>query len=334
MPADPRRSRSNLDNPVEIVISRQFAAPRELVWRAWTEVKHVGQWWGPAGYTTTTHEMDFRVGGCWRYTMHGADGRDYPCRIDYLEIDRPSRLVYALGGEVVDDRVSFRTEVTFESSSDGQQTLVTMRSIFPSAEARDFVVNNVGAVEGGQQHLANLEDYVGRMTTDSHEAPFRISHVFRAPREQVWRAWTEGEQLLKWFGPKGSVMRHAVIELRVGGTFHFCMSHPQGMELWGRWVFRAIAPPDTLEFVSSFSNAAGEIVPAPFEGLGDFPLEVLTTVTFVDHAGVGRGTLVTVEARPLDGSSRAQRDFFAGFHASLHGGWTGTMLQLAEHLGE
>jgi uncharacterized protein YndB with AHSA1/START domain len=129
-------------------------------------------------------------------------------------------------------------------------------------------------------------------------------------------------------------MLHAVVDLRVGGMFHYCMSHPNGMELWGRWIFCTIARPDKLEFVSGFSNAAGELTPAPFDGLEDFPRELLTTVSFVDHAGVGRGTLVTIEARPIDGSSPAQRNFFAGFHASLRGGWTGTMVQLAEHLGE
>ncbi len=66
MAADPHQSQTNLDNPVEIVICRTFAAPRELVWQAWTDPRHVGQWWGPAGYTTTTHAMDFRPGG------HGA----------------------------------------------------------------------------------------------------------------------------------------------------------------------------------------------------------------------------------------------------------------------
>ena len=131
MSADPHQSQSNLDNPVEIVICRMFAAPRELVWEAWTDPKHVGRWWGPAGYTTTTHAMDFRPGGSWRYTMHGADGRDYPCRIDYIEIEEPSRLVYQLGGEVEDDSVSFRTEVLFEQVGD-RQTKVSMRSIFPT----------------------------------------------------------------------------------------------------------------------------------------------------------------------------------------------------------
>ncbi|MEZ5941886.1 MAG: SRPBCC family protein [Planctomycetaceae bacterium] len=335
MSANPQLSHANLDNPVEIIISRKFAAPRELVWQAWTNPNHVGRWWGPAGFTTTTHSMDFRPGGCWRYTMHGPDGRDYGNRVVYLEIEEPSRLVYTLSGEGADDSVSFRTEVHFECvGNDGRDTKVTMRSIFPSAEARDFVVTDHGAVEGGKQHLANLEDYLAIMSAgDEHEPPFSISHVFNASQEKLWEAWTEQEHLSRWFGPKGSTISHAKLDLRVGGMFHYCMSHPNGMEMWGRWVFQTIDRPHKLEFLSSFSNANGEITPAPFEGLDDFPLETWTTVTLVEHAGKSHGTLVTIEAKPFNGT-KAQRDFFAAFHGSLQQGWTGTIKQLAEFLSE
>ena len=135
MTADPQKSQANLDNPVEIIIRRTFTAPRELVWKAWTSAEHVGNWWGPAGFTTTTHSMDFRPGGSWHYTMYGPDGHDYVNRVNYLEIEEPSRLVYTLGGEVLDNDVSFRTEVMFEpAGEDGRETQVTMRSIFPTAE--------------------------------------------------------------------------------------------------------------------------------------------------------------------------------------------------------
>ena len=162
MPAESQMTHANLDNPVEIVLSRTFAARRELVWQAWTDPKHVGRWWGPAGFTTTTHSMDFRPGGSWRYTMHGPDGRDYGNRVEYIEIDKPSRLIYTLGGEGSDDSVSFRTQVSFDCvGQNSRGTKVTMRTIFPTAEARDFVIKDHGAVEGGKQHLANLDRQPG-----------------------------------------------------------------------------------------------------------------------------------------------------------------------------
>ncbi|MBI1310567.1 hypothetical protein GC176_04600 [bacterium] len=334
MITDPQKSQANLDNPVEIVICRTFAAPRGLVWKAWTDADHVGNWWGPAGFTTTTHSMDFRPGGSWRYTMHGPDGHDYVNRIDYLEIDEPSRLVYALGGEVLDNDVSFRTEVVFEPvGEDGRETQVTMRSIFPTADARDFVIDSCGAVEGGKQHLANLEVYLAGMSAlDTDEAPFTISRVFNASRERIWEVWTQRDHLVQWFGPEGSTMTRATLDLRVGGVFHYCMSHPNGMEIWGRWIFRAIEQPDRLEFISSFSDPSCGIVPAPFEGLDDFPPETLTTVTLVDHAGIGKGTLLRIEARPLN-ATKAQWAFFTAFHPSMSQGWSGTMTRLAEFLG-
>ena len=74
----------------EIIVTRVYDAPRELVFDAFTDPKHLSQWWGPRGFTTTTHSMDFRVGGEWRYTMHGPDGTDYKNLMVYHEINRPS----------------------------------------------------------------------------------------------------------------------------------------------------------------------------------------------------------------------------------------------------
>lgn len=265
--------------------------------------------------------------------MHGPDGRNYENEITYIEIVEPLRLSYKLGGVESDESVRFHTDVTFEQTGGkGGEIRVTMRSVFASAEARDFVIKTYHAVEGGKQHLANLEDYLETISVgEANEPAFSISHVFKAPRESVWQAWTAREHLMRWFGPKGSSLSSAELDLRPGGSLHYCMSGP-GMEIWGRWVFREIDRPDKLVFVSSFSNALGEILPSPFPGLENFPPEVLTIVTFVDHAGVGKGTLVTVEARPIN-ATVAQRDFFTSFHGSMCQGWTGTLEQLAKFLG-
>jgi uncharacterized protein YndB with AHSA1/START domain len=169
------------------------------------------------------------------------------------------------------------------------------------------------------------------MSGHPQNSVFSISHVFKASREQVWEAWTRREHLMRWFGPKGASLSHATLDLRPGGSLHYCMSHPAGMELWGRWVFREVEPQHRLVFIGSFSNPRGEMVPAPFPGLENYPLEVRATITFVEHAGIGKGTLVTVEAQP-ENATAEQIAFFTGFHSSLHGGWSGTMVQLAEYL--
>jgi uncharacterized protein YndB with AHSA1/START domain len=147
---------SDLNDPDrEIVIERIVNAPRELVWRAWTEADQIAKWWGPNGFTTTIHEMHVRLGGVWRFIMHGPDGTDYPNRIVYREIVKPERLVYDHGDD--DGKDLFRSTVTFVAM--GQRTKVTLRAVFPTAEARAAAVK-FGAVEGGEQTLARLGQHL------------------------------------------------------------------------------------------------------------------------------------------------------------------------------
>src|SRR5262245_13248260 len=112
----------------EIVLSRLFNAPRELVWSVWTDPNHVSKWWGPRGFTTTTESMDVRPGGMWLYTMHGPDGTKYPNKIFYREIVEPERIVYDHGGGEGDlADAEFVATTTFEAQ--GGKTKVTMRSV-------------------------------------------------------------------------------------------------------------------------------------------------------------------------------------------------------------
>src|SRR5262249_44544159 len=97
----------------EIVVTRLFDAPRELVVRAWTEHERLVQWWGPDGFTTTIHEIDVRPGGVWRFIMHGPDGVDYGNKIVYLEVSAPERLVYLHGEDTENDAEQFHVTVTF-----------------------------------------------------------------------------------------------------------------------------------------------------------------------------------------------------------------------------
>ena len=139
----------------EMVLTRVIDAPRELVFAAWTDAKHVSQWWGPRGFTTTTHASDFRVGGVWRFTMHGPDGTDYANRITYTEIVRPERLAYDHG----DDKNPrmFRASVVFDEQ--GGKTLVTLRALFDTVEeCRQTMAS--GAVEGGNQTLERFAQYL------------------------------------------------------------------------------------------------------------------------------------------------------------------------------
>jgi uncharacterized protein YndB with AHSA1/START domain len=144
----------------EIVITRLIDAPRELVFRAWTDSKQVGKWWGPTGFTTTTHEIDIKPGGAWRFIMHGPDGTDWDNEILYREVVKPERLVYDHGDPGTPGQ-HFKVWVTFDEEAG--KTRLTLRTLFESAAARDYVVREVKAIEGGNQTLDRFEAFVATM---------------------------------------------------------------------------------------------------------------------------------------------------------------------------
>jgi uncharacterized protein YndB with AHSA1/START domain len=141
----------------EIVATRIFDAPRELVFKMWTDPEHIVQWWGPNGFTTTIYEMDVRPGGVWRFVMHGPDGVDYQNKIVYVEIVEPERLVY--------DHVSgplFHATVIF--AEEGDKTRLTVQMLFESASELDRVVKKFGAIEGLNQTLGRLKAHLAATT--------------------------------------------------------------------------------------------------------------------------------------------------------------------------
>jgi Uncharacterized conserved protein len=137
----------------QIVTMRVFQATRDRVFEAWTQRDQIEKWWGPTGFTVTIDQMDVRPGGTWLFTMHGPDGVDYPNVIVYEEIVSPERLVYKHGSPDTDD-AGFRTTVTFDDFMG--MTALTMRGVFPTAEARDVVVEKYHAIEGAGQTLDRL----------------------------------------------------------------------------------------------------------------------------------------------------------------------------------
>lgn len=145
----------------EIVLSRVYEAPRELVFAAWTKEEHLTKWFGPKGYTTTTHECDVRVGGRWRFDMIGPDGKVWDNRVVFLEIKAPERLVFDHGSDKDDDERRFRVTITFDEQSD-KKTVVTLRQLHPTKEQRDAGIG-FGAVEIGYTTLDKLAEHLRRM---------------------------------------------------------------------------------------------------------------------------------------------------------------------------
>src|SRR6201989_419949 len=129
---------------LEIVISRVISAPRELVFEAFTEVRHLSRWWGPEGVTTTTRAFEFRVGGEWDFVMHGRDGTHFQQSISWTAVTPPDR-IELLHGESRGDPNAFESVLTF--APDGVATRIEMRTVFPTKELCDEAVEEYHAIE-------------------------------------------------------------------------------------------------------------------------------------------------------------------------------------------
>ncbi len=304
-----------------IITTRLFSAPRELVFKMFTDPKHIVEWWGPRGYTTTVHEMEVKPGGKFRHTMHGPDGTDYPNRMTYKEVIRPDRLSYTNGGGRPGDDVLFEGLITFEDR--GGKTLVTMRAIFQNKEERDRCAREYGAVEGGVQTLDRLEEHLAREIAGGE---FTISRVFDAPRELVWKAITEPERMKHWWGPKGFTVKVSKMDFRPGGTYHYGLRSPEGLDVWGKFIFRHIVKPERIDLVSCFSDENGGLGRHPMAP--NWPPEMLSSFIFTEQAGK---TTFTVKWVPFNATEIEVKTFREGM-ASMQQGWTGTLDQLTEYL--
>ncbi|MEO6875799.1 MAG: SRPBCC domain-containing protein [Opitutaceae bacterium] len=306
----------------EIVVSRVFDAPRALVWQAWTDPQHVVKWWGPRGFSNTLKKMDFRVGGYWEHTMHGPDGTNYPNKALFKEIVPQERIVMRLGGgKEKGPGINFTATWTFETVENGQ-TRLTSCMVFPTAAMRDLVAKEFGAVEGGQQTLERLSEHLPTMQMRE----FTLTREFDAPRQLVWDAWTQAENLQRWFGPKGFALSVRAFNFKLGGTFLYAMKSPDGHEMWGKWTFREIVPPSKLVVAMSFSDPKGGLTRHPLNAT--WPLETLSTTTLVEIAGQTTLTLRTVA---INATAKEIKTFEAG-HDSMDKGWGGTIDQLTTYL--
>jgi len=161
------------------------------------------------------------------------------------------------------------------------------------------------------------------------ERDFVFSRTFDASRDLVWKAWTEPERLAQWWGPKGATIRVVEFGLRPGGMFHYAMQYKPGQDIWARFIYREIVPPERLVFINSFSDPDGGIARPPFPQLGSaWPLEILNTVTLEEQDGK---TTLTLRGRPINASEEAW-EAYVGMFASMQQGFGGTFDKLAAYL--
>ncbi|MBS1493224.1 MAG: SRPBCC domain-containing protein [Bacteroidetes bacterium] len=162
---------------------------------------------------------------------------------------------------------------------------------------------------------------------ENQENELVITRELDAPRDLVWKAWTDAEALAQWWGPKGFDITVHKLEFKPGGQFHYNMKAHNGFEMWGLFTYKEINAPEKLVFINSFSNEKGEITRAPFFD-GKWPLEILNVMTLSENNGK---TTLTLKGGPVNANAEELAAFESN-RKSMQQGFAGTFEKLEQYL--
>jgi uncharacterized protein YndB with AHSA1/START domain len=306
------KSRSN-----EIRIIRLYDAPVRVVWEAWTDPKQVAKWWGPRGFTLTTHSKDLRPGGHWHYTMHGPDGVDYVNKTKYFEVEKHARLVYDHGGN--DEQAPlFRVTVLFLAI--GDKTKMDMTMSLPTPEAADETRKFIKKASG-ESTWDRLAEYLEKESSGKEK--FVINRSFDAPLKLMFQMWTDPKHFSKWLPPTGAEMQFIRSDIRPGGSSFYLMTGIHG-KMYGRAEYREIEKPHRIVYTQQFCNENEKLTRHPMSPT--WPETMLTTVTLTEE-GPSR-TRVTVSWEPLGAVTPEELETFIKGRAGMTQGWTGSLDKL------
>jgi uncharacterized protein YndB with AHSA1/START domain len=312
------KSKSN-----EIKLTRIYDAPVKAVWDAWTDPKQAAHWWGPRGFTITTHSKDLRPGGSWRYTMHGPDGTDYPNTTQYLEVEKHSRLVYDHGGH--DDRPPlFRVTVLFSESKGKTKMEMTMALATPEAaeETRKFIKK-----AGGDSTWDRLAEYLEKEASGKER--FVINRTFDAPIDLMYEMWTNPKHFSQWLPPTGFNMTFVRADIKPGGSSFYYMSNGE-TKMYGRANYLEFERPRQVKYTQQFCDENEKISRHPFAPT--WPETMLTTVTLSEEGP--DQTRVTITWEPYGSVTHEELETFIKARGGMTQGWTGSFDKLEAYLAE
>jgi uncharacterized protein YndB with AHSA1/START domain len=302
----------------ELHLSRVFDAPVKAVWDAWTDPEQVAQWWGPRGFTITTHSKDLRPGGTWVYTMHGPDGTDWPNRTLYHEVEKHKKLVYDHGGN--DDRPPlFRVTVTFAEVKPNK-TRMEMTMALATAEAAEETRKFIKKA-GGNSTWDRLAEYLEKGSTGKET--FVINRSFDAPREVMFDMWTDPKHVSQWMPPTGFTMQYIRADIRPGGGSFYSMTG-SGFTMYGRAKYLEIRRPDRIVYTQEFVDEKENVTRHP--KAPTWPAAMLTTVELTEEGP--SQTRVTVTWEVYGPATPEEMATFTGARAGMTGGWTGSFDKL------
>lgn len=302
--------------PNELYIERIYDAPVKMVWEAWVDPKQAAKWWGPRGFTITTHSKELKVGGIWHYTMHGPDGVDYPNKTVYLEIKDQARLVYDHGG--YDDRPPmFRVTVNF--STLGKKTKMEMTMAFPSEEVAKETAKFIKKA-GGNGTWDRLAEY---LSEDEH---FVVNRSFAASIDKVFEMWTNPQHLPKWLPPGGFDMKFISVDIKTGGSSFYSMTNADGLTMFGKAFYQEVTRPARIIYKQIFCDESGNVSRHPMAPT--WPENMLVTVLFTEEDK--NQTRVTLITEIIGDANTIERDTFHGAKGGMTMGWNASFDRLDE----
>jgi uncharacterized protein YndB with AHSA1/START domain len=229
----------------EFVITREFDAPRELVFKAWIDPKHLAQWWGPKGFTNPVCEWDARPGGKIYDVMRAPNGADYPMGGEFREIVTPERLVFSCGALNEKGKLLFEFLHTATFVERKGKTTLTLNSrvIMTTAEANKYI----GGFETGMTlSLERLADLLAKKSE-----PLIIERAFNAPVARVWKALTNKEDMKRWYFDMQN------FKPDVGCEFRFVVEH-QGNVHDHRCKITELIPQKKIAYTWRFEGCEGD----------------------------------------------------------------------------
>ncbi len=306
----------------EIRIIRIYDAPVKTVWDAWTDPEQAAQWWGPRGFTLTTHSKDFRAGGGWHYTMHGPDGTDYPNKTKYLEVEKYSRMVYDHGGN--DDRPPlFRVTVLFSEIKGKTKMEMSMSLATPEAaeEARKFIKK-----ANGYSTWDRLAEYLTKQSSGKEQ--FVINRTFDAPLELMFEMWTNPKHICQWTAPTDFTMSLIKADIKPGGGSFYLMIDGGKNKMYGKTKYKEINRPNQIIYSQQFSDENENVSRHPMA-----PTWPETMLTTVDLAAEGSDqTRITITWEPVGNVTREELETFIRARSGMTQGWTGSFDKLETYL--
>jgi uncharacterized protein YndB with AHSA1/START domain len=274
-----------------LVVTRTFAAPRPLVFKAWSTAEHMKRWFSPEGFTVPEAEIDFRPGGTCAICMRSPAGQDMWSRGKYIEVSPPDRLVFT--SEVANGMVpafTAHTTVTFEAEGPG--TRMTVRQVYDIHD-ENFRFAIEGASEGWRTTLDKLEQEIVRMQSATVgrsvvHAMFRLERTYDASPAQVFRALSDREAKARWFEGGAYTLLEREMDVRPGGR----------ERIKGRWESGTVSTFDA----TYYDVVANERLVYVYEmHLDDRKISVSLATMDLKPASAGTRLVVTEQGAFLDG---------------------------------